>query len=167
VICQSARLTLRRARPDDAAFVLRIVNQPSWIRGIGDRNVRTLEDAARYIEARMLEPYRAMGYGMNVVELTATGEPIGMCGLVKRDTLAHPDIGFALLDAHEGKGYALEAAQAVMAHAREVLKLPRLLAIASPGNERSDKLLGKLGFSLEQRRSLVPGGEELNIYVAG
>jgi [ribosomal protein S5]-alanine N-acetyltransferase len=166
VICQSERLVLRRARPEDAAFVLRLLNQPSWIRHIGDRGVRTLGDAGRYIDARMLEPFRTLGYGMNVVELKATREAVGLCGLVKRDTLPDPDLGFALLDAHEGQGYALEAATAVLAHARRVLKIRRILAITTPENERSGKLLGKLGFIFERRARLAPGAEELNVYAA-
>lgn len=164
MICESERLLLRRAQREDAAFLLHLLNQPSWIRNIGDRGVRTLGDAERYIDARMLESFRTLGYGMNVVELKSTREPIGLCGLVRRDTLAHPDLGFALLDAYEGQGYALEAAAAVMAHARQVLKIRRLLAITAPANARSGKLLGKLGFVLERRARLAPGTEELNIY---
>jgi len=166
MICESERLVLRRARPEDAAFVLQLLNQPSWIRNIGDRGVRTLGDAERYIDTRMLEPFRTLGYGMNVVELKATRAPIGLCGLVRRESLADPDLGFALLDGCAGHGYALEAATAVMAHARGVLKLRRILAITSVANERSAKLLAKLGFVFERRASLTPGTEELNIYAA-
>lgn len=166
MICQSERLVLRRARPEDAAFVLRLLNQPSWIRNIGDRGVRTVGDAERYIDARMLEPFRTLGYGMNVVELKASREPIGLCGLVKRDTLPGPDLGFALLDAHEGRGYALEAATAVLAHARRVLKIRRILAIVTPANERSTKLLAKLGFARERRARLTPEADELDIYAS-
>ena len=163
-VCESERLRLRAARPDDAAFMLKLVNQPSWIRNIGDRNVRTLEDAARYIDARMLEPIHRLGYGMYVIELKAGGTPVGLCGLVKRDTLPDPDIGFALLGEHEGHGYAVEAARAVMAHARGPLKLRRLLAITTPDNARSGRVLGKLGFVLE-KQALV-GTDVLNVYVA-
>lgn len=166
MICESERLVLRRARPQDAAFVLRLLNQPSWIRNIGDRGVRTLGDAERYIDTRMQESFRTLGYGMNVVELKATREPIGVCGLVKRDGLNDPDLGFALLAGHEGQGYAFEAATAVMAHARGVLRIRRILAITTPGNERSEKLLAKLGFAFERRARLAPGAEELDIYCA-
>lgn len=166
MICESERLALRRAQPADAAFMLRLLNQQSWIRNIGDRGVRTLGDAERYIDARMLEPFRTLGYGMNVIVLKATREPIGLCGLVKRETLGDPDLGFALLDAHEGHGYALEAATAVMAHARRVLKIRRILAITTPANARSAKLLAKLGFVHERRARLAPGTEALDIYFA-
>ena len=162
--CESERLLLRRARPADAAFMLKLLNQASWIRNIGDRGVRTLEDAERYIDARMLEPFRTLGYGMAVIELRATREPVGLCGLVKRDTLPDPDIGFALLDEHSGRGYALEAAAAVVRHARETLKIPRLLAIVSPSNERSGRVLEKLGFQLEAAPHVTPAGERLNLY---
>ena len=166
MICESERLVLRRARPEDAAFVLQLLNQPSWIRNIGDRGVRTLGDAERYIDTRMQESFRTLGYGMNVVELKGTREPIGLCGLVKRDALADPDLGFALLATYEGHGYALEAATAVMAHARTVLKIRRLLAITTPANERSEKLLARLGFAFERRARLAAGTEELDIYCA-
>ena len=161
-ICQSARLRLRVTRPDDAAFVLRIVNEPGFIRNIGDRGVRTLEDAARYIESRMLEPIRKFGYGMYVVELKATGVPVGLCGIVRRDTLPEPDIGFALLGEHEGHGYAVEAARAVLEYARGSLKIGRLLAITTPTNERSGRVLEKLGFVFEERRQV--GTEPLNVW---
>jgi ribosomal-protein-alanine N-acetyltransferase len=164
-ICESARLRLRVARPDDAAFMLAIVNQPSWIRGIGDRNVRTLDAAARYIEARMLEPLRKLGFGMYVVELKVTGAAVGLCGLVQRETLPGPDLGFALLSEHEGQGYAVEAARAVLAHARGVLNIGRVLAITTPTNERSARVLEKLGFVLEGRKPV--GTEQLNVYAAG
>jgi RimJ/RimL family protein N-acetyltransferase len=164
VICQSDRLLLRLTRLDDAAFLLRIVNQASWIRHIGDRKVRTLEDAERYVDTRMLEPVRKHGFGMYVIELKATGEAIGLCGLVKRDTLPDPDLGFALLDEHAGHGYALEAAAAMLGHARDALKLPRLLAITSPANARSEQLLGKLGFRLDGAPHVNPEGEHLNLW---
>ena len=163
-VCESERLRLRTARPDDAAFMLKIVNQPSWIANIGDRGVRTLDDAVRYIDARMLEPIRRLGYGMYVVELKASGAPVGLCGIVKRDTLPDPDIGFALLSEHEGHGYAVEAARAVLAHARGVLRIGRLLAITTPSNVRSGRVLERLGFKLE-KQTLV-GNETLNVYAA-
>lgn len=163
-ICESARLLLRQARRGDAAFLLRLVNQASWIRNIGDRGVRTLADAERYIDARLLEPFRAHGYGMAVIELKASGEALGLCGLVRRDTLPAPDLGFALLDEHAGRGYALEAAMALMRHARDVLEIPRVLAITTPDNERSGRLLQKLGFRLEDAAHATPTGEQLKLY---
>lgn len=164
MICESGRLILRRARRDDAAFLLELLNQPSWISNIGDRGVRALEDAERYVADRMLQPFRTLGYGMGVIELKAGGPAVGLCGLVKRDTLPDPDLGFALLDRHTGHGYAAEAAAAMAHHAREVLKLPRLLAIATPGNERSARLLSRLGFRLDPAPHITAAGERLNLY---
>ncbi len=164
MICESDRLLLRLTRRDDAAFLLRIVNQASWIRHIGDRKVHTLEDAERYVDTRMLEPIRQHGFGMYVIELKATGEAVGLCGLVKRDALPDPDLGFALLDEHAGRGYALEAATAMLRHARDTLKMPRLLAITTPANARSGNLLEKLGFRLEEAPHVNPEGENLSLW---
>lgn len=166
VVCESERLCIRRMALDDAAFLFRQLNQPSWLQNIGDRGVRSIEDAERYIESKTFEQYRTLGYGMNVVQLKSTGEPIGVCGLVKRESLPHPDLGFALLDGYWGKGYALEAAAAVTEHARRVLGIPRLLAITTPTNERSGKVLTKLGFRLENEAHLTPEGEQLRLYAA-
>lgn len=164
MICESDRLLLRLTRRDDAVFLLRIVNQASWIRHIGDRKVHTLEDAERYVDTRMLEPIRQHGFGMYVIELKATGEAVGLCGLVKRDALPDPDLGFALLDEHAGRGYALEAATAMLRHARDTLKMPRLLAITTPANARSGNLLEKLGFRLEEAPHVNPEGENLSLW---
>lgn len=164
VICESERLTLRRAWPGDAAFLLQLLNQRSWIDHIGDRHVRTPEQARRYIEARMVAPIDTLGYGMYVVELKADRTAVGLCGLVKREELPDPDLGFALLDAYGGHGYAVEAATAVVRHARETLGIPRLLAITTPANGRSGRLLAKLGFHLQHAPHVTPGGERLLLY---
>lgn len=166
MICESARIALRLARPADAAFLLRLVNQRSWLENIGDRGVRTLDDARRYIDQRLLAPARALGYGMYVAQRKADGVPLGLCGLVKRDELPEPDLGFALLDEHAGRGYAVEAAAAVMRHAREALGIGRVLAIATPANERSRRVLEKLGFRRQEAPHLTPAGERLDLYCA-
>ena len=108
------RLRLRRMHTGDAAFMLELLNQPSFIRHIGDRGARDLDGARFYITDRVLAAYAKHGFGMEVVELRSTGEPVGICGLVKRDSLDDVDIGYALLERHWGKGYAREAAQAVL-----------------------------------------------------
>lgn len=165
-VCDSPRLRLRWMTLDDAPFLLRQLNEPSWHLNIGDRGVRTVEDARRYIQTRMLAPYRALGYGMNLVELKAGGAAIGLCGLVKREHLPDPDLGFSLLEEFWGYGYALEAAAAVLEHARRTLGLPRLLAITTPTNERSARLLEKLGFRLQEPEYTTPEGEKLRLYAA-
>lgn len=164
LVCESPRLALRRVTPDDAAFLLRQLNEPGWLEHIGDRGVRTLDDARRYIELRILAPYRQLGFGMYRVETRADGQAVGLCGLVKRDTLPDPDLGFSLLEEHWGRGYAVEAARAVLQHARDALGLPRLLAIVSPGNGPSRRVLEKLGFAAQGRVRADPQDPELILF---
>src|SRR5688572_24040814 len=163
VVAETTRLRVRHLTPDDAPFILELVNDPAWLRFIGDRNVHSLEDARGYIKGPM-EAYVRLGYGLYLVELKATGEPLGMCGLLKRDYLEDADIGFAFLPRCTGQGYAREAAAAVVDHGR-ALGMRRILAIANQDNQTSTKLLLKLGFTIEGK--IVPPGEkkELNLFV--
>lgn len=140
---ETARLRLRPLAPDDAPFILRLLNEPSFLEHIGDKGVRSLEDARRYLEDGPLASYARHGHGLMAVALRETGEAIGMCGLLKREHLDHPDLGYAFLPQGWGRGYAFEAAQAVMGGA----KLGRVLALVSPGNGPSIRLLEKLGFA--------------------
>lgn len=161
-VAQTDRLVLRHLSLDDAAFYRQQLNEPSWLAHIGDRQVRTLADAQAHIRANILPPYAADGFGMYLVQRRADAEPLGLCGLVRRTTLPAPDIGFALLDAHAGQGYAQEAAQAVLDHAFGALQLDRVLAITVPANQRSQQLLDRLGFAFQ---GLVPVGERtLRLY---
>jgi ribosomal-protein-alanine N-acetyltransferase len=166
-VLQTERLVLRWLRADDAdaAFILQLVNEPLWLRYIGDRNLRTIADARGYIENGPVAMYRRLGFGLYLVALEETGESIGICGLIKRDTLQDVDVGFAFLSAFHNKGYARESAAAVIEHAREAFRLKRLLAIASPDNEASHRLLEKLGFRLERKTQLTPDASEVNVYV--
>lgn len=145
IVAETARLVLRRLTAADAAFVLELVNEPSWLRYIGDRNVHSLDEAVGYLARGPLASYEANGFGLYLVEVKESGEPAGMCGLIRRDTLPHPDIGFAFSPRCWGRGYAHEAAAAVMEHGRAELGLSPILAIVNPDNERSIALLGKLG----------------------
>jgi len=165
-VLSTQRLALRQLDAGDAPFMLELLNDPSFIANIGDRGVRTVEDAVRYIQDRMTPSYAQHGYGLYVVELRATGAAVGICGLVKRDYLDDPDIGFALLPAFLGQGYALESATAVREHTFEVLRLPRLLAITSAHNTRSMHLLEKIGLRFE--RMIIPPGEarEIRLYTS-
>jgi RimJ/RimL family protein N-acetyltransferase len=140
------RLRLRRLTPGDAEFMLRLLNDPSYVRYIGDRGVRTTEEARSYIVSGPLESYSRHGFGLYLVELKETGEPLGICGLLKRESLPDADLGFALLPAFWGQGYAFEAASAVVRYARSEHGLTRLLAITSQDNDASIALLEKLGF---------------------
>ena len=146
---RTARLTLTPADEADAAFVLELLNDPGWIRNIGDRGVRTLEDARTYIRERL-------GQSLWLVARDAAGRPLGMCGLVEREVLDSPDLGYAFLERHAGKGYATEAAAAVLAHVREAMRLPKLAAITGPDNAASQRVLAKLGFRFIEFRDL-PG----------
>lgn len=148
VVLETSRLRLRTFTLDDAAFACELVNDPAWLRYIGDRGVRTLEDARGYI-GRTLAHYERHGYGAYVVELKTTGEVIGNCGLFQRDGLPGADLGFAFLERHRGQGYAHEAATAVLAVARERFGLKRVTAYTVPDNVRSLQLLAKLGFKVE------------------
>ena len=145
-VLETERLVLRWLVPSDAPFILRLLNDPGWIRFIGDRGVRTVEAAAAYLEARMLSQYERFGFGLWSVEPRAGGEPMGICGLVKRDTLPVPDLGFAFLPDYRGRGYAFESALGVRDHATNALGIKRLLAITSPENVSSARLLERLGF---------------------
>jgi RimJ/RimL family protein N-acetyltransferase len=165
-IAQTQRLRIRWMDTGDSGFVLELVNEPSWIRYIGDRGVKTLAEATRYIEDGAIRMYRQAGFGLYLVELKSTGEAIGICGLIKREALQDVDIGFAFLPRFWRKGYALEAAAAVLSHARDVVGLPRVVAILSQDNHRSLRLLGKLGFRFESMVRLQPDDEPLELHAA-
>ncbi|HET7220624.1 MAG TPA: GNAT family N-acetyltransferase [Vicinamibacterales bacterium] len=163
-ILETERLVLRRMVLDDDAFVRRLLNEPSFIRYIGDRGVRTLDDARRYIVDGPLTSYERVGFGLYVVETRTDQTPVGICGLLKRDTLEHPDLGFAFLPRFWSKGYAYEAASAVIQYGRAALGIERILAITSPDNAASIKLLQRLGFSYEGMRRLTDGAPEVKVF---
>src|SRR5215213_10110548 len=146
-VLETERLILRWLSAEDAAFILELVNDPGWLRFIGDRGVRTLEDARDYILNGPVAMYHRVGFGLYLVELKQSATPIGMCGLIKRAGLEDVDIGFAFLPAFGGQGYAYESASAIMAYAQDTLGLNRVVAIAAPDNQRSIRLLTKLGMS--------------------
>jgi RimJ/RimL family protein N-acetyltransferase len=163
-VLETERLALFRLTPDDAPFIVELLNDPSFLRYIGDRGVRTPDAARRYIETGPTASYERFGFGLYRVALKATGEPIGICGLLKRDTLPDADVGFALLPRFRGRGYAFEAASAVLASAHEAHGLDRVLAITALDNDISITLLGKLGFRFERRTRLSDGAAELNVF---
>jgi RimJ/RimL family protein N-acetyltransferase len=157
VVLETLRLRLRTVTAADAEFFLRLLNEPSWLENIGDRGVRSREDAERYIMDTVRAPYQALGYGMYAVQRKSTTLPIGICGLVKRDFLPAPDLGVALLPDFAGQGYATEAARAVILHARGKLGIERLYALVQRGNQRSVRLLERLGFHREGPCPTPPG----------
>lgn len=158
-ILQTQRLVLRQLTPGDAPFIFELVNDPDWLRNIGDKGVRNLDDARGYILKGPVDMYARLGFGLWCVELKDSGTRIGMCGLIKRDSLEDVDIGFAFLPAFRALGYAREAAQATLAHARDALGMRRLVAIVSPHNADSAKLLEKIGFRKESRLALSADDE--------
>lgn len=160
----TARLRIRELTPADAPFMLALLNDPDFIRNIGDRGVRTPDDARRYIEAGPMASYARHGFGLCLVQTMEGGEPIGICGVLKRDELPEPDIGFAFLPAYRSKGYARESAAAVLAHARDVLRIPRLLAIVNPANQASIRLLERLGLAFDRPIRLTDRSPELALY---
>jgi RimJ/RimL family protein N-acetyltransferase len=164
IILETERLSLRNLSVDDAEFVLELLNEPSFLQYIGDREVRNLEDAQQYILNRLVTSYERNGYGLYLVELKESRVPIGISGLVKRDTLPDADIGFAFLPAYWSKGYAVESAAAVMDYAREVLGLTRIVAITSLDNEASAKLLAKIGLRFERLIKLAEDAEEVKLF---
>lgn len=171
-ITETQRLILREIVESDAEFLLDLLNQPSWIKYIGDRGVRTIAQAAEFIETRYQKSYKDNGFGLWVVDLkdvpAAAGAtdntPIGICGLVKRDTLPEPDIGFAFLPDYWGKGYALEAAEGTLNFAEEKLQIKNLLAITTLDNQSSIKLLKKIGFTFENIITSEAGDEQLRLF---
>ena len=164
LVLQTPRLALRRLSADDAPFIRRLLNEPSFLQYIGDRGVRTLEDARRYIETGPLAMYAAVGFGLFLVELKATGAPIGICGLLKRDSLDDVDVGFAFLPEHWRQGYAYESAAATLEYGRTAHGLSRIVAITSLDNPPSISLLEKLGFRFERTIRMTDGGEELRLF---
>src|ERR1044071_7079049 len=160
---ETERLILRHFNPDDAPFILALLNEPSFLRYIGDKKARTLEDARQYILNGPVATYELHGFGLYQVELKDSHTPIGMCGLLKREELPQPDVGFAFLPDFWNKGFGYEAAAAVLNDARERLQLNRVLAIVNPDNEASIRLLEKLGFSFERNLKLAADRDEVKL----
>jgi len=163
IVAQTPRLVLRRLHAPDAPFILRLLNEPGWLRFIGDKNIHTLAAAERYIVEGPMAMYARLGFGLYLVAQQGSAEPIGICGLIKRDALEDVDLGFALLQDHWGRGYAREAGMATLTHARE-LGLRRIVAILSRENDPSARVLRSLGFVSEGEVVVPPGDKPLLLY---
>ena len=150
IVVETERLRLRHFTVDDGGFILRLLNEPSFIKNITDKGVRTLDDAQAYILSGPLASYQRFGFGLNQVELKDGGVSIGMCGLLKRDALEDADLGYAFLPEYWSNGYARESAAAVMAGASRTFGLRRVVAVTNTDNERSIRVLEKLGFRYEK-----------------
>ena len=163
-VLETERLSLRKLTIEDAQFILTLLNEPSFIRYIGDKQVRNVEDAEAYILNGPVASYERNGFGLYLVELRESYTPVGMCGFLKREELPDPDIGFAFLPEFWRKGFAFEAAAALLQNARARLKLQRILAITSLDNEASIKLLERLGFRFERVTQLAADREQVKMF---
>lgn len=153
-ILETERLILRQFTIDDTKFILELVNSQGWIANIGDRNIKTNEQAKVYLQNGPLKSYTLNGFGLWLVEVKSDKTPIGMCGIIKRDDIENPDIGFAFLPAFTGKGFAYEIANATLAFAINTLKIPVILGITTPANKASIKLLEKIGLKFSKTFNL-------------
>ena len=165
-VLETDRLILRRLSTADAAFIFDLVNDPDWLHFIGDKGVRTLDDARNYILNGPVEMYGRLGFGLWCVELKSDGSPIGICGLIKRETLEDVDVGFAFLPAFRGCGYAVESATAAIAYGRDNLGLKRIVAITSPKNDRSARVLEKAGLHFEKIVRPSEASAEVSLFAA-
>jgi RimJ/RimL family protein N-acetyltransferase len=163
-ILDTERLVLRTLDTADAPFYLELVNEPSWLEHIGDKGIRTLEEARANILSGPMQMQLRLGYSLYLVERRDDGVPLGLCGLIRRDTLPDTDIGYALSPRYWGHGYAYEGAVAVAGMARTRLGMRRLFGITNPANSVSIALLHKLGMTFRYRAPLTPGAADTNVY---
>lgn len=163
-VAETDRLKLREFIKDDAPFLLELLNTPAWIKYIGDRNVRTIDDARDYAATRLITSYHRFGFGLYMVQKKDDSTPIGMCGLVRREALEDVDLGFAFLPQYQGLGYATEAGAATMELAKKKVKSKRLVAITMVDNSHSISLLQKLGFNFEKTVNFPGEDQTLMMY---
>ncbi|TCJ86677.1 UNVERIFIED_ORG: RimJ/RimL family protein N-acetyltransferase [Bacillus cereus] len=162
IVLETERLVLRWFDIKDAPFILELVNDPAWIQFIGDKRIKNLDDAKKYILNGPVDMYNKMGFGLYLVERKEDLTPLGMCGLIKRDTLEDVDIGFAFLEKFRSKGYGFESASAVIDYGVQKLGLKRIVAITTIDNINSGKLLEKVGLQFEE--IISDSGEDLKLF---
>lgn len=162
-ILETERLFLRELNLTDAGFILALLNSEPWLRYIGDRGVKNIQQAEKYLLEGPMTSYRVNGFGLYLVTLKS-GIPVGVCGLLRRDTMPHPDIGFAFLPAFSGKGYGFEIARATMEYAKSDLGLATILAITTPDNTPSINLLKKIGMHFEKSVLFKDSNEEMLMF---
>jgi len=162
---ETERLILCELSQDDAAFILELINDPDWIRYIGDRGIHTLEAARDYVAEGPMASYKQHGFGLYLTKLKADDTPIGICGLVNREGLDEVDLGFAFLPNFRGKGYAFESANAVIEFSRDTLELELLAAITDPKNKDSITLLEKMDFVFEKMIRLSKDADKINLFI--
>ncbi|MBJ8103704.1 MULTISPECIES: GNAT family N-acetyltransferase [Bacillus cereus group] len=162
IVLETERLTLRWFNIQDAPFILELVNDPAWIQFIGDKRIKNLEDAKNYILNGPVDMYNKMGFGLYLVERKEDLTPLGMCGLIKRDSLEDIDIGFAFLEKFRSKGYGYESVAAVIEYGVHKLGMKRIVAITSIDNAASGNLLEKVGLRFE--KIISDSGEDLKLF---
>lgn len=165
-IIETERLIICHLSEGDSEFILELLNSPGWLKFIGNKNVKTKTDAANYIINGPLKSYAVNGFGLYLVKLKNINTPVGICGLIKRDTLENIDIGFALLPEYEGNGYAFESADAVLKHAKKDLGIKKIVAITDKDNVNSIRLLEKAGLTFEKNILLKEDDKELMLFSA-
>ncbi len=164
VILNSANLALREASSSDAAFVLALINQPAWKQHIANHSISTLGGAEEYIRDKLVSHYKLHGFGLWVVETKANSIPVGLCGLLKRDSLEHIDLGYGFLPNYWGQGFAHEASVLCLRYAFEKLEQSKVWAITTPANERSIKLLSRLQFVFKKQYSHPGSSDVLSLF---
>jgi ribosomal-protein-alanine N-acetyltransferase len=165
IVAETERLSIRRFDTADAPFILTLLNTPGWLQFIGDKHIKTLNDAENYIISGPVKSYKKFGFGLYLVSLKHHGTPIGMCGLIQRAELEDIDIGFAFLPEHGGSGYAIESVEAMISYAKTNLKISRLVAITLPENKSCIRLLEKAGLQFE-KTVRFPGEDEVLMLLA-
>ena len=163
-VLETNRLALDKLSPDDAEFILGLLNEPSFLQNIGDKGVRTLDDAREYLLNGPIASYERFGFGLYLTRLKESGVPIGICGLLKRETLQDVDVGFAFLPKYWARGYATESAAAVLQHGKSAFGLRRIVAITSPDNHGSIRTLEKIGFRFERMIRLTDDSPEVRLF---
>jgi [ribosomal protein S5]-alanine N-acetyltransferase len=166
-ILQTERLELRELSLADDEFILELLNEPGFLRHIGDKGVRSLADAREYITQGPRESYGRFGFGLYLACLAGRDEPVGICGLLKRDTLPDVDVGFAFLSRHWSKGYATESAAAMLDYGKRRIKLKRIVAITAPENHGSIAVLEKIGLRFERMVRLGTDAQALKLFGPG
>lgn len=161
IVLETERLRLEEGTPDDQVFIFTLLNSPNWIEFIGDRGIESLTDAENYIKNVLIKSYKQMGFGLYKVILKQDNSPIGLCGFLQRDFLDHPDIGYAILPKHEGKGYTSEAAKAMLHYGKNRLGFKTILAITSSKNSASQRLLPKIGLERQYNEKYTKESNDL------
>ena len=166
MLLETQRLRLVEAQDSDDTFFFKLLNSPNWLEFIGNRNIHTLKDARDYIQKSLINSYQTNGYGLYKMILKKNMKDIGICGLVKRPTLDHPDIGFAILPAFEKKGYTIEAAKGILTYAKTILRLEKILAITTLENTGSQRILSKIGLTQTNSIPYQGNGETMLVYTS-